>query len=268
MSKLNARKRIMFSRPILFWRIGCPLFFLFLILVSGWNYVQRNNAHFIINIKNHTIAEQQSLIDEITVNLQNYQDKLVTGRAKITAQAEQLYTLKLSNSDQLMQLKRKEKDISTLKSSFRSELNKQLAAERKMLQGKQAELDLIHGESQLKLANLQRQTDLVESKIGDIASWEKKKAEFDTQYTYAAKEAINEQKIDELMSQFNRLQVDISVINECDTNYLYRYNEAKSILSHISTLIKSNKMKDDYYFYVISNDSFIAEKNRKLCLVN
>lgn len=268
MSKLNASEGIMFRRPILFWRIGCPLLLLFLIFVAGWNYVQRNNANFIINNKDNTIAEQQALIDELTVSLQTFQDKLAVARVSVNSRIEQISALKLRVADQSNQLQHKEKEILQLKSTFRSEINKQLAAERKMLKSKQAELALIHGELQLKLANLQLQTDLVESKIGDIAAWEKKKAEFDTQYAYAAKEAINEQKIDGLMSRFNQLQVDLSVINECDKNYLYRYNEAKSILSHISTLIQSNKMKDDYYFYVISNDSFIAEQNRKLCLVN
>ena len=68
------------------------------------------------------------------------------------------------------------------------------------------------------------------------------------------------------MSQFDGLQVDLDVMNECDKTYLYRYNEAKSILNHIRTYIQTNEMKDEYYFYVISNDSLLTAKNRKLCL--
>lgn len=68
------------------------------------------------------------------------------------------------------------------------------------------------------------------------------------------------------MGKFNALQVDLDVLNECDKQYLYRYNGAKSTLNHIRTLIQSYKMDEEYYFYVISNDSQITAKNRKRCI--
>ncbi|WP_157072638.1 hypothetical protein [Photobacterium sanguinicancri] len=105
----------------------------------------------------------------------------------------------------------------------------------------------------------------VNSKMGDVDDWEKKKAEFDKLYASSALEVENEKRIDKLMAQFNHLRVDLNVVNECDKDYLYRYNEAKSVLNHIRTFIQKYEMKQEYYFFVISNDSQITSQNRKIC---
>lgn len=84
--------------------------------------------------------------------------------------------------------------------------------------------------------------------------------------TAADKKQIDEERVEELMKKFDSYQVDLSVENECDKAYLYRYNEAKSTLSHIRTYLQKNQMDSSYYHFVIANDSSITAQNRKLCL--
>lgn len=80
------------------------------------------------------------------------------------------------------------------------------------------------------------------------------------------KKAHDEEIVEELMKKFDAYQVDLSVENQCDRAYLYRYNEAKSTLNHIRTYLQKNKMDSNYYHFVIANDSSITAQNRKLCL--
>lgn len=131
---------------------------------------------------------------------------------------------------------------------------------------RERELDVVQDELQNKMVELEGKASLINEKIADVNEWERRKYEFDQRFDDAAIQAINELKLDELMGKFNALQVDLDILNECDKQYLYRYNGAKSTLNHIRTLIQSYKMDEEYYFYVISNDSQITAKNRKRCI--
>lgn len=158
-------------------------------------------------------------------------------------------------------LNNKSKQYVQLKSSYKKQLDNELDLERKQLAETQRLLET-------ELAKVREKEKSVSSKISDVGEWERKKAEFDRLYANSALEAENEKRVSDLMSQFNDLRVDLDVVNECDKDYLYRYNEAKSLLSHIRTFIQKYEMKQDFYYFVISNDSLISAQNRKLCLTN
>ncbi|MGF1730034.1 hypothetical protein [Photobacterium kasasachensis] len=155
----------------------------------------------------------------------------------------------------------KSKQYVQLKRSYKKQLDHELDLERKQLAETQRLLET-------ELVTVRKKEESISSKISDVGEWERKKAEFDRLYANSALEAENEKRVSDLMSQFNDLRVDLDVVNECDKDYLYRYNEAKSLLSHIRTFIQKYEMKQDFYYFVISNDSLISAQNRKLCLTN
>lgn len=248
-----------------------------LVGTATWQYAQRNSELTLLDAKRNIIAEQQTLIDTLTAKHQGAKQNLSAEHEaltnKVRVQTKQLESqqhlitqLRQESAYQSQQLKRKEKNIDDLRHSFQRELDASIAEQQKLLLAEQAGLAIVRDQLQLEAARLQKQEALVQAKVGDIEDWEKKKAEFEVRYANEAKEAIHVTRVDELMSQFDGLQVDLDVMNECDKTYLYRYNEAKSILNHIRTYIQTNEMKDEYYFYVISNDSLLTAKNRKLCL--
>jgi len=251
--------------------------FLGLVGSAAWQYVQCNAEQDLLVTKNHTIITQQALINSLTATSKGAKQTLTAEHEMLTktiraqtheleSQRQMIEKLQLQSSYKNKQLKMKDKNIKDLRSSFQRELNTSIAEQQKILLAEQAGLAIIRDQLKLESARLQKQKSQVIARMGDVEEWEKKKAEFDIRYANEAKEAIHVTRVDDLMNQFDRLQVDLDVMNECDKTYLYRYNEAKSILNHIRTYIQSNKMKDDYYFYVISNDSLITAKNRKLCL--
>jgi len=244
---------------------------------TAWQYTQRNADKELLATKSTLIVEQQALINSLMLANQGSKQELTAGYDKLTqtvlartqkidSQREVIDKLQLQLSYQGKQLKRKDKDIKYLRSSFQRELDKSITEQQLILKADQAGLAIVRDQLKLESARLQKQEAQVVARLGDVEAWEKKKAEFEVLYASEAKEAIHVTRVDSLMNQFNRLQVDLDVMNECDKAYLYRYNEAKSILNHIRTYIQSNEMKDDYYFYVISNDSLITVQNRKLCL--
>jgi len=237
---------------------------------SIWQYSQRSTDQDLLVAKSNIILEQQVLIDSLTSANQGSKQALTVEHNKLTqkirSQSKTIEELQLKSSYQSAQLTRKESDIKRLRNSFQIELDKTVAEQHKIIKAEQAGLAIVRDQLKLESARLQKQEEQVLARVGDVEAWEKKKAAFDILYANEAKEAVHVTRVDDLMNQFNGLQVDLDVMNECDKAYLYRYNEAKSILNHIRTYIQSNNMKDDYYFYVISNDSLITAKNRKLCL--
>lgn len=172
-----------------------------------------------------------------------------------TGEVKQL-TSKLAISERRL---RNEKAVSkNLRYRYQQDLSQELAQERKVLSTKMALYDA-------ELMKLRLKEATISSRIDDVNEWKKKLNEFEKLYSASALQVQNEERISMLMGQFNQLRVDLDVINICDKNYLYRYNEAKSILNHIRTFIQKYEMKDDFYFYVIANDSLISNQNRKLC---
>jgi len=251
--------------------------FLGLIGSTAWLYLQRDVDKELLATKSSFIVEQQELISSLmlvnqgskqvlTAEYDQLTETVLARTQEIDSQRKVIDKLQLQLSYQGKQLKRKDRDIKYLRSSFQRELDKSITEQQLILQAEQAGLAIVRDQLQLESARLQKQEAQVAARVGDVEAWEKKKAEFEVLYANEAKEAVHVTRVDGLMNQFNRLQVDLDVMNECDKAYLYRYNEAKSILNHIRTYIQSNEMKDDYYFYVISNDSLITVQNRKLCL--
>lgn len=88
------------------------------------------------------------------------------------------------------------------------------------------------------------------------------------EYSTNALKEQNIKRVDELMSSFASLKVNLDVVNTCDKAYLERYGQAKSMLSHMRTYITQHDMNKDYYQFVISNDAMISRKTRELCLEN
>ncbi|MFM2587013.1 hypothetical protein [Vibrio sp. TBV020] len=93
-------------------------------------------------------------------------------------------------------------------------------------------------------------------------------SELEGEYSAQAEKAESEKRVDELMTDFASLQVDLDVINTCDKAYLERYGEAKSMLSHMRTYIQKSSLSQDYYYFVISNDALLARKTREICIEN
>ena len=149
--------------------------------------------------------------------------------------------------------------LKQLKRNYQRDLANQLKKEKEEVRRLRVQLK---GE----LASVESRHRQLNERIADVDEWEKQKEGFEQKYTDSAQQAEKERRIDELMSQFNQLQVDLSTVNECDKDYLYRYNEAKSVLNHIRTFIQQHKMNQEYYFFVISNDTSMSAQNRTLCL--
>lgn len=251
--------------------------FLGLVGITTWQFVQYKMNQGLLQAKDAVIIEQQTFIDSLSIlekgekqTLMAERDALtqtvLTQTQKLESQRQDIDQLQLQSSYQRKQLKRKDQSIQDLRRAYQRELDASIADQQRIIAAEQAGLVIVRDQLKLESARLQQQEAQVMARIGDVEEWEKKKQEFEIRYASEAKEAIHVTRVDDLMSQFNGLQVDLDVMNECDKAYLYRYNEAKSILNHIRTYIQSNKMKDDYYFYVISNDSHITAQNRNLCL--
>lgn len=262
---------------ILVFAVTSTVIVLSLVVSTAWQYAQRNAEQEQVITKSHIIIKQQALIDSLTAASENTKQTqtaeqntltktVLMQTKKLDSQRKIIKKLQLQSLYKSKQLKRQDKNIQDLRSSFQRDLKLSTAEQQQMLIAEQAGLAIIRDQLKLKSVRLQKQEEQVLARVGDIEAWEKKKAEFEIRYTNEAKEAVHVTRVDDLMNKFDRLQVDLDVMNECDKTYLYRYNEAKSILNHIRTYIQSNKMKDDYYFYVIANDSVITAKNRKLCL--
>ncbi|MGF1702985.1 hypothetical protein L4D09_22095 [Photobacterium makurazakiensis] len=229
----------------------------------------QNYAHeAAIASKRVQMQEQQLVIDELDERLIALDDDYTSLKQEVSASS--LHLVDQNSEIALLEdelkrtkqaLKKKSNQVYVLQKNYQSDLNKELAAERKALADSE---DLLKSQ----LTQIQKQEEEISSKISDVNEWEKKRAEFDKLYAMSALEAQNEERVNELMGQFNQLRVDLDVVNECDKDYLYRYNEAKSVLNNIRTFIQKYEMEDDFYFYVISNDSLISAQNRKLCLTD
>ncbi|OAN13791.1 hypothetical protein A3K86_14625 [Photobacterium jeanii] len=237
-----------------------------LMSVIAWQYWQHQKLQADWFAQEQVIFNQRTQINELLVELDDQLQQQVALKADISTAGELLADQNLSMSlldEEVTRLTGlladRDKQLKVTKSTYQRNLSSQLKREKARLRSSEQALAQ---EKQMLAA----QEAAVKSKMGDVSEWEKKKAEFDKLYASSALEVENEKRIDKLMAQFNSLRVDLNVVNECDKDYLYRYNEAKSVLNHIRTFIQKYEMKQEYYFYVISNDSQITSQNRRLCL--
>lgn len=241
------------------------IFLMFLIaclFISGMTLLSlsssiNNKNEMIQRLTDELIAEQllsSSLTDydQIIIELQSKNDTL---HRDLSITSETLVEKNFTISQLQEQLTTERRKLTRYKSSYNKNLKSRLANEQKKLNA-QLEKDRLALQSQESELEQQR----VElEKLKNTPPPEKTTSA-------AAQKAIDEERVEELMKKFNAYQVDLSVENQCDKDYLYRYNEAKSTLSHIRTYLQKNKMNSNYYHFVIANDTSITAQNRKLCL--
>lgn len=241
------------------------IFLMFLIaclFISGMTLLSLSSS---INNKNETIqrltddliAEQllsSSLTDydKVIIELQSKNDTL---RRDLSIISETLVEKNLTISQLKEQLAAERRKLVRYKSSYNKNLKSRLANEQKKLN---AQLDKERVALQSQENDLEQQRVELE-KLKNTPPPEKT-------VTAADQKAIDEERVEELMKKFDAYQVDLSVENQCDKDYLYRYNEAKSTLNHIRTYLQKNQMDSNYYHFVIANDTSITAQNRKLCL--
>lgn len=241
------------------------IFLMFLIaclFISGMTLLSLSSS---INNKNETIqrltddliAEQllsSSLTDydKVIIELQSKNDTL---RRDLSIISETLVEKNLTISQLKEQLAAERRKLVRYKSSYNKNLKSRLANEQKKLN---AQLDQERVALQSQENELEQQRVELE-KLKNTPPPEKT-------VTAADQKAIDEERVEELMKKFDAYQVDLSVENQCDKDYLYRYNEAKSTLNHIRTYLQKNQMDSNYYHFVIANDTSITAQNRKLCL--
>ncbi|MGF1904217.1 hypothetical protein [Aliivibrio logei] len=241
------------------------IFLMFLIaclFISGMTLLSLSSS---INNKNETIqrltddliAEQllsSSLTDydKVIIELQSKNDTL---RRDLSIISETLVEKNLTISQLKEQLAAERRKLVRYKSSYNKNLKSRLANEQKKLN---AQLDKERVALQSQENELEQQRVELE-KLKNTPPPEKT-------VTAADQKAIDEERVEELMKKFDAYQVDLSVENQCDKDYLYRYNEAKSTLNHIRTYLQKNQMDSNYYHFVIANDTSITAQNRKLCL--
>ncbi|MGR5142004.1 hypothetical protein ACQKPX_10045 [Photobacterium sp. DNB23_23_1] len=214
------------------------------------------------------LQEQQKVIDKLDESLVVLDEKYVYLKQEISTVStilvdknSEIADLEQQYADSQTALKKKNSQLYSLQRRFDRDVNSAIAKERRQLTESQLMVDQ-------ELAQLQSQEAEISAKISDVDEWERKREEFEKLYTSSALEKQNEERVNNLMDQFNDLRVDLDVVNECDKDYLYRYNEAKSLLNHIRTFIQKYEMREEFYYYVISNDSTIHSQNRKLCVVD
>ncbi|WP_375319925.1 hypothetical protein [Aliivibrio logei] len=241
------------------------IFLMFLIaclFISGMTLLSlsssiNNKNEMIQRLTDELIAEQllsSSLTDydQIIIELQSKNDTL---HRDLSITSETLVEKNFTISQLQEQLTTERRKLARYKSSYNKNLKSRLANEQKKLNA-QLEKDRLALQSQESELEQQR----VElEKLKNTPPPEKTTSA-------AAQKAIDEERVEELMKKFNAYQVDLSVENQCDKDYLYRYNEAKSTLNHIRTYLQKNKMDSNYYHFVIANDTSITAQNRKLCL--
>ncbi|WP_446508546.1 hypothetical protein [Photobacterium sp. DNB22_13_2] len=218
--------------------------------------------------KQAQLEEQQIVIDELDERLIVLDEKYVSLKQEISTVStilvdknSEIAVLEQKYADSQQALKKKSSQLYSVQRRFERDVNSAIAKERRQLTESQLMVDQ-------ELAQLQSQEAEISAKISDVDEWERKRAEFEKLYASSALEKQNEERVNNLMDQFNELRVDLGVVNECDKDYLYRYNEAKSLLNHIRTFIQKYEMREEFYYYVISNDSMINSQNRKLCVVD
>lgn len=238
------------------------------VLQGGYIYYSSEQNKSLFEAGLADVREQELVINELLEQLAAVEKSYSDLKKEVSASSLTMVDQNriISDLEQELQktkkaLRNKSNQYVLLKRNYKTQLDNELELERKQITETQVLLET-------ELAKVRKKEKSISSKISDVGEWERKKAEFDRLYANSALEAENEQRISELMSQFNDLRVDLDVVNECDKDYLYRYNEAKSLLSHIRTFIQKYEMKQDFYYYVISNDSLISAQNRKLCLAD
>ncbi len=241
------------------------IFLMFLIaclFISGMTLLSlsssiNNKNEMIQRLTDELIAEQllsSSLTDydQIIIELQSKNDTL---HRDLSITSETLVEKNFTISQLQEQLTTERRKLARYKSSYNKNLKSRLANEQKKLNA-QLEKDRLALQSQESELEQQR---IELEKLKNTPPPEKTTSA-------AAQKAIDEERVEELMKKFNAYQVDLSVENQCDKDYLYRYNEAKSTLNHIRTYLQKNKMDSNYYHFVIANDTSITAQNRKLCL--
>ncbi len=221
-----------------------------------------------------------SLVLALGLGYQGYQaaEKLKEARQSITVlenTVENLVTeldlvqqhTNQDTSNQQAKLKEQQRVINKLQrkvASLSSSLNQA------RLQVKKYRADYLSEKRAVKVAKKQMDVQLAEQLEALAEENEKRlksqRSELEEEFAQDTQKAATQKRLDELMTKFASLKVDLDVVNKCDKGYIERYGQAKSVLSHMRTYIQQYDLSDDYYHFVISNDAQIVRKNRELCL--
>ena len=201
-----------------------------------------------------SLEEYNGITSQLEKEMLELYDKNNVLRRDLSMVSDSLVEKNLTISLLEQQLHNEQRKLARYKSNYNRKMKTQLANEQKKM-------------------NTQREKDRIalQSKEADL---EQQRTELDklkntpVEKTISAEEkkAIDEERVESLMKKFDSYQVDLSVENKCDKDYLYRYNEAKSTLSHIRTYLQKNQMDSSYYHFVIANDTSITAQNRQLCI--
>ncbi|MUK92733.1 hypothetical protein GNP80_09795 [Aliivibrio fischeri] len=240
------------------------IFFMFLISCIALGGILLFSLSSSIENKNNTIlrlTEELRLAQLTSSSLKEYDDRLIELQNKnnelkedLSVVSETLVENNLIINKLQQQLNAERRKFTQYKSRYNKKMKTQFANEQKRLNA-QLEKERIALQSQESELEVQRKhlEQLQKASMEDTSEVKDKKA-------------IDEERVEALMKQFNAYQVDLTVKNKCDKSYLYRYNEAKSTLNHIRTYLQKNQMDSSYYHFVIANDASITSQNRELCL--
>ena len=237
---------------------------LVVIAQAAFLYIQSQHYSYDRIVNNAQFDAQQMVIDELDL----YRAELGSVIEKFEIETErQNQLLKQYQAD----IGKFEAEITHFQAALFASQTAQAEAEKRYQQRMNSVISRERRKANDTVARFERERELLELKENELTAkvsedWEKKRKELEGLYANSAREVENEKRVDALMKQFNQLQVDLGVINVCDKDYLYRYNEAKSLLSHIRTFIQKYEMKEEFYYFVISNESSIIQQNRRLCL--
>ncbi|WP_053062348.1 hypothetical protein [Photobacterium aquae] len=237
---------------------------LVVIAQAAFLYIQSQHYSHDRTVNNAQFDAQQMVIDELDL----YRAELGSVIEKFEIETErQNQLLKQYQAD----IGKFEAEITYFQATLFASQTAQAEAEKRYQQRMNSVISRERRKANDTVARFERERELLELKENELTAkvsedWEKKRKELEGLYANSAREVENEKRVDALMKQFNQLQVDLGVINVCDKDYLYRYNEAKSLLSHIRTFIQKYEMKEEFYYFVISNESSIIQQNRRLCL--
>lgn len=193
-------------------------------------------------------GEMEELIDKVS-KLENVE---AVDQVKLREALEMANEQMVIRDERIDQLTNDLREMRRLASNYRSRYMK----EKKATKSAQRALDkkLAH-----EKAILEQQNEIA------LAS---QRSELEGEFSTAAERREAEQKVDEIMTSFTALKVDLDVVNTCDKAYLERYGEAKSMLNHMRTYIQKHTLSPEFYHFVIANDTQLTRQTRKICLEN
>ncbi|WP_135381830.1 hypothetical protein [Vibrio tasmaniensis] len=227
------------------------------LLITGYLGYHNYSASIQNSEASETITTLNKVIDDLTDEMANmnyvktmddetYESQVDATDKKLVEKALEIEELSALLAVTNAKLAKAEKSAKTYRSRYFSEKNLVKNAKLAMNQKLEKEKVALEKQNQQVLAS--------------------QMSELEGEYSKQAQRAETEKRVDELMTDFADLRVDLDIVNKCDRNYLERYGEAKSMLNHMRTYIQQYELSQEYYFFVISNDAQLTRKTREICI--